>query len=382
MSCFGNRVSTDLYQNCCNANTLCEFSGCLDDVVTEPLYVQKVYDAVLFNLQGMKTVQNQAFEPRLPRDYRVKRVIDIRCRRFFNPENVDDPRNLKLDVNTSISGATFLQNAQGEQLRVVGPDGNFSERILYAETSECDEKCMGTPIFGTQNICITGNVLVYLDLLLCDRCNNETVFTVCAEVNIADSSQPLVLTNFFEMCMPSVNNTAFLPRFTEFCNIACETRLATNNMGRDLCIGTNGEVSGNLIIALCVTCEKKIIVPVQLCVLSTGFTQIQPQQNPVCTTFPTLFPQQIKVSDTIENCGSVAGDSDCDCGCKDSCKDDCCDPCHDHCKDDCCDSCNDSCNNSCSDCCDNNNSNDSCSECAPPPRPPHRPNRPNRPQPR
>lgn len=109
MSCFGNRVSTDLYQNCCNANTLCEFSGRLEDLVTEPLYVQKVYDAVLFNLQGMKTVQNQAFEPRLPRDYRVKRVIDIRCRRFFNPENVDDDRNLKLDVNTSISGATFLR---------------------------------------------------------------------------------------------------------------------------------------------------------------------------------------------------------------------------------------------------------------------------------
>ena len=394
MSCFGNRVSTDLYQNCCNANTLCEFSGRLEDLVTEPLYVQKVYDAVLFNLQGMKTVQNQAFEPRLPRDYRVKRVIDIRCRRFFNPENVDDDRNLKLDVNTSISGATFLQNAQGEQLRVVGPDGSFSERILYAETSECDEKCMGTPIFGTQNICISGNVLVYLDLLLCDRCNNETVFTVCAEVNIADKSQPLVLTNFFEMCMPSVHDTAFLPRFTEFCNIACETRLATNNMGRDLCIGTNGEVSGNLIIALCVTCEKKIIVPVQLCVLSTGFTQIQPQQNPVCTTFPTLFPQQIKVSDTIANCGSVSGERDCNCGCSDPCNDrcndNCCDKC-DPCKDDCCDSCNngcnDGCNNGCNDSCNNScndGCNNSCNECAPtpPPRPPHRPNRPNRPQPR
>ena len=119
MSCFGNRVSTDLYQNCCNANTLCEFSGRLEDVVAEPLFVQKVYDAVLFNLQGMKTVQNQVFEPRLPRDHRVKRVIDIRCRRFFNPENVDDKRNLKLDVNTTISGATFLQNANGEQLRRV-----------------------------------------------------------------------------------------------------------------------------------------------------------------------------------------------------------------------------------------------------------------------
>lgn len=356
MSCFGNRVSTDLYQNCCNANTLCEFSGRLEDVVAEPLFVQKVYDAVLFNLQGMKTVQNQVFEPRLPRDHRVKRVIDIRCRRFFNPENVDDKRNLKLDVNTTISGATFLQNANGEQLRVVGPDGNFSERILYAETSECDDKCMGTPIFGTQNISISGNVLVYLDLLLCDRCNNETVFTVCAEVNIASEAHPLVLTNFFEMCMPSVFDTAFLPRFTEFCNIACETRLATNNMGRDLCISQNGEVSGNLIIALCVTCEKKIVVPVQLCVLSTGFTQLTPQQNAVCTTFPTLFPSQIKVSDTLENCGEVSGEND-----------NICNSCDNHNRD--CD-----CDCSCNECCDR----DSCDEH----RPPHRPNRPGRPQPR
>lgn len=82
MSCFGGRLSPDMYQNCCNANTLCEFDGNLENVVTEPIYVQKVYDAVLFNLQGMRTVTNQAFSPAIPEGHRVKRVIDIRCRRF------------------------------------------------------------------------------------------------------------------------------------------------------------------------------------------------------------------------------------------------------------------------------------------------------------
>ena len=82
----------------------------------------------------MKTVQNQTFSPKIPSGHRVKRVIDIRCKRSFNPYNVDDPSNLKLDVNTSISGATFLQNAAGEQLTVVGADGNCSEKLLYAET--------------------------------------------------------------------------------------------------------------------------------------------------------------------------------------------------------------------------------------------------------
>ena len=329
MSCFGGRVSQDLYQNCCNASVLCEFNGDLSSVVTEPIYVQKVYDAVLFNLQGMKTVQNQCFTPRIPQGHRVKRVIDIRCRRSFNPDNVEDPSNLKLDVDTTISGATFLRNGAGDEITVVGADGNFSEKLLFADTSSCDDKCMGTPVFGTQNISITGNVIIEIDLLLCDSCNNESVFTICTDVNIADKDHPLVLTNFFEICMPSAIDTAFLPRFTEFCNSACEARLATNNYGRDLCIGPDGNVTGNLIIAICVTCEKKIVVPVQICVLSTGFAQAAVQQNAICTTFPTLFPNQIKPCDTIENCGEICEDEDSDvCGCDDRC-DPCntCDPC-------------------------------------------------------
>ena len=329
MSCFGGRVSQDLYQNCCNANVLCEFNGDLSSVVTEPIYVQKVYDAVLFNLQGMKTVQNQCFTPRIPQGHRVKRVIDIRCRRSFNPDNVEDPSNLKLDVDTTISGATFLRNGAGDEITVVGADGNFSEKLLFADTSSCDDKCMGTPVFGTQNISITGNVIIEIDLLLCDSCNNESVFTICTDVNIADKDHPLVLTNFFEICMPSAIDTAFLPRFTEFCNSACEARLATNNYGRDLCIGPDGNVTGNLIIAICVTCEKKIVVPVQICVLSTGFAQAAVQQNAICTTFPTLFPNQIKPCDTIENCGEICEDEGSDvCGCDDRC-DPCntCDPC-------------------------------------------------------
>ena len=329
MSCFGGRVSQDLYQNCCNANVLCEFNGDLSNVVSEPVFVQKVYDAVLFNLQGMKTVQNQSFTPRIPQGHRVKRVIDIRCRRSFNPNNVEDPANLKLDVDTSISGATFLRNGAGEEITVVGADGNFSEKLLFADTSDCDDKCMGTPVFGTQNISITGNVIIEIDLLLCDSCNNESVFTICTDVNIATEEHPLVLTNFFEICMPSAIDTAFLPRFAEFCNSACEARLATNNHGRDLCIGTDGSVSGNLIIAICVTCEKKIVVPVQLCVLSTGFAQAAVQQNAICTTFPTLFPNQIKPCDTVENCGESCHESEESCECDDRCSERCepCDPC-------------------------------------------------------
>lgn len=322
MSCFGGNISPDLFQKCCNANQLCEFSGNLRDVVTEPIFVQKVYDAVLFNLQGLKTVTGQCFSPAIPKGHRLKRVIDIRCKRFFNPLNVEDPRNLTLDVDTTISGATFIQDAQCDPIRVVGPDGTFSEKVLYADTEDCDEKCKGTPIFGTQNIAITGDVLVTLDLLLSDRCDHEVVFTVSANVNIAEPNSPLVLTNFFELCMPSTQNSAFLPRFSEFCNPACETRLATNNIGRDIVVCPDGTIKANLIIALCVTCEKKIVVPVQICVLSTGFVQLAPQVSAICTTFPSLFPNQIKESDTQELCRDVRGEAE------DRC-DDICDICDD-----------------------------------------------------
>ena len=155
---------------------------------------------------------------------------------------------------------------------------------------------------------------------------------------MAEEEQPLVLTNFFEICMPSAIDTAFLPRFTEFCNSACESRLATNNHGRDLCVDGDGTVTANLIIAICVTCEKKIVVPVQLCVLSTGFVQAPIQQNAICQTFPGLFPNQIRPEDTIENCREECrekNEAEESCGCRD-----CCDSCDDR---ECCDSCDDGC---------------------------------------
>lgn len=72
-----------------------------------------------------------------------------------------------------------------------------------------------------------------------------------------------------------------------------------------------------LLSLLCVTCEKKIVVPVQMCVLSTGFLQLDPQVSAICTSFPSLFPNQIRPNDTAQNCGLVDEEvdemPDCDC---------------------------------------------------------------------
>ncbi|WP_202711025.1 hypothetical protein [Sporosalibacterium faouarense] len=297
-----DELGLTLPEGCCTGNTGCEFDGSMRNVRSEPIYVQKVYDAALFNLQGLRTVAGQPLSPALGRGARIIRVLDIRCRKFFNPNDLADDRNLTAFPETEISGGQFVK-CNGKEVEVVGPDGTRSERLIYADTSECDDEGRGTPIFGTQNITITGNVVLEIDVLFTDDCDKKCEATLYANVPVAPPKDPLFLTNFFELCVPSVLNTAFLPRFTEFCNIACQPRLATNNIRRDLIVDSEtGEVFANLIISLCTTCEKKIIVPVQLCVLSTGFPVLAADTSPVCSTFPPLFPDQIDEASINDPC--------------------------------------------------------------------------------
>jgi len=365
MSCFNNRSSSNIFDSCCNGSTLCEFDGCLDNVTSVPVFVQMVYDAVQSNLQGMRSVQNQTFTPCIPCGYTISKVCDIRAKAFFNPANVDDPRNLNVDIDTTLSGASFLENCHGDPVTVPGPDGMCSQKILFADNTHCEDTGRGTQIFGTQTVKISGSVQVFIDLILCNNCNHETKFTVCADVPVATVSNPLMLTNFFEVCMPSETDTAFLPRFTELIAVKPEVRLATNNCGRDLNIDPDGRLTGNLIVALCISAEKKVIAPVQMCVLSTGMADIPSQHNSVCSGFPSMAAGSISVTEKESRCGCGNDDDDWNrnnsCGCNsddsgwnrhDSCN------CHDHHnKDNCCDPCDtaeyhighsgDCCNNGC-----------------------------------
>lgn len=285
-------ISLGITDRCCKGNTGCEFDGTLRNVRSEPIFVQKVFDATLVNLQALSTVNDVRFTPDLGRNARIIRVLDIRCRRFFNPANINDPRNLVVDPDTVLSGGEFVKDGKGNPVEVVGPDGLRSEKIIFADTSECDAEPngKGTPVFGTQRVRIRGNVIVEIDVVVQNANGRRRTVTLTANVPIT----PVELTNFFELCIPSVFNSAFFPRFAEFCSVICETRLATNSITRDIVINPEtGAVRIDLIIAICITCEKKIIVPVQLCVLSTGFPELSPEVSPICTTFPTLFPRQI-----------------------------------------------------------------------------------------
>jgi len=286
--------SANITERCCNATTGCEWDGSLRNVVTEPIYVQKVYDATLVNLQALSTLNNVRFTPNLAVGARILSVLDIRCRRYFNPANIEDPKNFRIDPDTVLSGAEFVRKANGKYVEVVGPDGLATERLIYADTSECDEIGRGTPIFGTQRVSLSGNVFVEIDLLILDARDRRVTLTVSANVPIASCESPLILTNFFELCLPSILDSAHFPRFAEFCNVNCETRLGTNSVSRDISVNPEtGAITIDLIIALCIACEKKIVVPVQLCVLSTGFPELSPIISPICSSFPSLFPRQI-----------------------------------------------------------------------------------------
>ncbi len=344
---------------CCVANTGCSWDGTLRNVVAEPIYVQKVYDAALFHLQTLKNVAGQIFSPAISPDAQITEVLDIRCKKYFNPGNVGDDCNLRVKPVASISGAQFVEDNCGNPIQVIGPDGTPSQKIIFGDTEYCDAYDRGTPIYGTQNIEITGCIEIEMDVeytmtgyeggtmsvcsspyscgnnssnnnsdncccnCCCDCGDTEGVRTVTlrAVVPIADCDNPLILTNFFELCIPSVYDTAFLPRFAEFCNIGCEARLVSNNIARDIRVNNQtGQVSANLLIAILVSCEKKIIVPVQLCVLSTGFPVLNAETFPIAESFPKLFPKQIDEYSLGLNgnngcgCKAVGGETEENCG--------------------------------------------------------------------
>ncbi len=299
-------------EKCCIGQTGCSWSGNLDDVVLEPVYVQKIYDAALFNLQGISFAHDLAFSPRLPAGSTVVGINFINITKFFDPTNSASPDNFRIKPETVLQGAQFVQ-CDGQDEKVVGPDGKCSQKIIYIDTSCCDALGRGTPVFGSQNITIQGLVRIDMEVRYTDEnssssCPLTQVLTAFFPIKAPGNGGDLVLTNFFELCVPSVFEGAFFPRFAEICNALFTGRLMTNNLIRDVFVTENGTVRANIIISICVSCEKKILVPAQLCVLSTGFTQLSPETGAICPTFPSLFPRQID-ENSIESEGGNNGNN-------------------------------------------------------------------------
>lgn len=301
MSCCGGKKDPILgiSDACCTSETGCgDFNRRnLNDVKVEPIYVQKVYDAALIQTEAMIGGSPITLTPKLASGSTIVSVVDIRCRRY----NGGGCPTLELCSDTSFQGATEVCSG------LVGPDGMESQTSLYVDTKSCDEKCKGTPIYGKQTISIDGYVIVEVDVMVRKNCGNKCKVTLSGRVDVCGGS--INQMKFFELCVPSTTGGAFLPRFTEFCNVNCEARLVTNSLDRDITISPCGEVEATLLVALCISCEKKIVVPVQLCVLSTGFPQLSPSQSSICNSYPSLFPNQTDPA-SVEECLDALDDND------------------------------------------------------------------------
>lgn len=310
-------ISNIIREKCCIGQTGCDWDGNFDDVTLEPIYVQKVYDAALFNLQGIAYAQAQTFSPKLPVGSSIVAINYINITKYFDPTDCKNPSNFRIVPHTTLQGAQFVQcNCEDE--KVIGPDGTCSEKIIYVDTSCCDSINRGTPIFGSQNIKIKGLVRIDIEVRYIDpdvgSCPITQLLTGYFNIVAPGSGGDLILTNFFELCVPSTSNSAFLPRFTELCNASLTGRLMTNNITRDLTVTCDGTVEANILISVCVTCEKKIVLPVQLCVLSTGFSQLSPDTGMICSNFPSLFPKQIDEATISNENNNGNGNNNCGCG--------------------------------------------------------------------
>ena len=213
-----NHEEAAVDRSCCIADTGCHFNGRLDRIVGECIFVDKVYDGITLNLQGLQAGNKISFG-RLPvsrcgSGARITRVRNISASKFFNPENINDSRNLIVTPITTLSGAQFVTDCKGNPVTVPGPAG-LLQYLIYADTSACDGMSRGTPIFGSQEIHITGCISVAMEVDFIDNEGKTHRTTLRARMPVNQT-----VTNFFELCMPSVSDSTFLPQFTEFCNIS------------------------------------------------------------------------------------------------------------------------------------------------------------------
>lgn len=199
-------------EKCCVGQTGCSWDGDLSSLVLEPIYVQKIYDAALFNLQGISYAQGQAFSPAIPAGSTVVGVNYINITKYFDPTGVNCCQNFTIDPETTLQGAQFVQSNCND-VTVVGPDGLYSEKIIYTDTSCCDYVGKGTPVFGTQNITLSGYVRIDMEIVYIDptagSCPITQLITGFFEITAPGGQQnSLVLTNFFELCIPSTTEGA------------------------------------------------------------------------------------------------------------------------------------------------------------------------------
>ncbi|SHJ89673.1 hypothetical protein [Tepidibacter formicigenes] len=272
------------YNKKCDCNT----SDCIDKIKTECIAVNKVFDSTIFKTQKDFEVCDQKFD-----------IIVDKCLKPGDCLKIEKEKckieKFKITkVTTIINGETLSSTPIKQPGGII--DIDISD--LDLDNKDCNKK--GTEANITQKIKVNFEVKVTLKGKVL---NSDSHFK--ARAKIKGSITFPVAVNLF---IPSLDSAA-KPFLSELCNASCKftpCKLIVNNSCNLILDG---------VLTFCFICEKKVKVPVQICVLTTGLCQPKTENQIICDCydFPKLFPKEI-VNQFKSDCDL---DFDCDCNCID-----------------------------------------------------------------
>ncbi len=266
---------------CCEGKVKCKKPRRLRDIKTECIFVEKVFDARLFRKESDFDV--------------VDLIVDI------SPD-LDTVETVNVDCelvsfSTSIT-QLFVDDEEVTPLQTIpGPGGD--QTIIpqnMVDTEECGKKGKGTKVSIRQRV--TADFTVDLTVTGTGTKSGITL-DYSGTATIMDSFTFLVKIDNF--CFPP--QSLFPVSVFDACIANCFFDLSsfTFDAGNDQLT-----INGTLVFCMC--CEKKLKVPVQICVLTTGKCKIKKQDGSFCSgnDFPSLCAKDMNDDDN---------DDDCDCGC-------------------------------------------------------------------
>lgn len=264
---------------CCNAHKVCTTPAVItpDTVKAECIFVEKVYDAVL--LKEEKTI----FE-----EFTLPNFTAAVGSTFQNVKVICQTKPIP-GISTGLSVTCSAVAINGITPPVfftpIGPGGIEQTDLSFIDTSACDALGVGTKIIVQNRIEIKGQVVLIFSGTIITPNGVQSQFSVQTTLDIAD----FTVDKFAQLCMPSTY-AAQKPSLAELCaaNATFILPLGDNS----LTVAGDGTVKVNGLMLFCIICEKKVKVPVQICVLATDFCQPE-EIGGLCVDYPSLFPPQV-----------------------------------------------------------------------------------------
>ncbi|WFD11398.1 hypothetical protein [Tepidibacter hydrothermalis] len=272
--------------NCCDYNSVgCEIPQTYDTnlIKGECIFVEKVYDAIVFRKEAEYTPDPSSEEKitfTTTLDPSTDKVVEfqditVSCSStnlFVEPEILSINGRPYGDLTTNIPG----------------PAGDKID-LSFINTSECDAKGKNTQITVSQYLNVYGSVDLEMSGTALMADGSTKAFTGTETVTLPET---IKIHTSAVMCIPSTA-TAMKPALTEFCAV-----ISNFDAIGGLAAFEQDNTNYNLInatasIVFCISCEKKIIAPVQLCVLSTGFCKAAEYPSGFCEEYPPLFPGDV-----------------------------------------------------------------------------------------